>query len=137
MLCDFQIFFQKEITSIAAWISAIFEIGRTTVDEKQASRFDLRSLRLDDEDEINDDILEMEDLAADPKRGWSHAADRYIELVCSHIHALKGLRLPSERTIATQPVTAYLGKINLRVVGITPSAVDRDDREMSLFNDIL
>lgn len=87
--------------------------------------------------EMSDDILGMEDLAADPDQGWAHAAYRYIALICSHIRALKVLKLPSERTCPTQGVTAYLGKINLKVVGVASSAYDGDDREMSSFDGFL
>ncbi|KAI4251155.1 MAG: hypothetical protein L6R42_008490, partial [Xanthoria sp. 1 TBL-2021] len=81
-------------------------------------------LRLDEEGDANDENLEMEDLAADENRGWAYAAQRYLQLVCSHTDATRLLVFSESQPQKSAAIKQYLHKMTLSVVVVKPQWTD-------------
>ena len=72
----------------------------------------------------DDDAMDIDDIAARPKRGWADAALKWMNNLCLHVQALRSLTVSDRKETGQQRVTNYLTKVKLKVVGVTPEYRD-------------
>ena len=109
--------------------------GDTGLSRELEAQRRLRTLSLDDKQEVNGDNLDMESLAM--QEDWAHAASRFLQLLCTATEAIiSSLSSVSERRDAAY--RSYIKRASLEVVGIKPAFRDQAMQPFSkILNDLV
>ncbi|KAL8866874.1 MAG: hypothetical protein Q9174_006026 [Haloplaca sp. 1 TL-2023] len=67
----------------------------------------------------------MEDMARDPTRGWGFAARRYIQLICSHLNAIRSLIFSEHEKDRNVAMKKYLNRLSLNIIDVQPQWADQ------------
>ena len=127
---------QDQLPQLSETLHIDLASGDTGLSRELEAHRRLRALSLDDKQEVNDDNLDMESLAMDPKKGWAHAAGRFIQLLCTPIEAINALLLAGSEG-GDAAYRSYIKRASLKVVGVKPAFRDQAMQPFSkILNDI-